>query len=146
MTIRAASLASSSGWSSSASRGWASGYSMRSSTLGCMASAASMISLDSLFLAFLFSMACFLACLLSPPIKIMPMKRTAPTATTHHMAELHVHFILGGALALFLGIVVFLIAVLDNPYRGDVSVRPEPFQEISDTVMTPEGTPALKSR
>jgi len=60
--------------------------------------------------------------------------------------ELHVHFILGGALALFLGIVIFLIAVLDNPFRGDVSVGPDAFQEICDTVMMPEGTPSLKGR
>jgi hypothetical protein len=60
--------------------------------------------------------------------------------------ELHVHFILRGALALFLGMVIFLIAVLDNPYRGDVSVGPDAFQEIYDTVMTPERTPSLKGR
>jgi hypothetical protein len=41
--------------------------------------------------------------------------------------EVHVHLILGGALALFLGIVV-LIAALDNPFRGQVSVGPDAFQ------------------
>jgi hypothetical protein len=51
--------------------------------------------------------------------------------------ELHVHFILGGALALFLGMVIFLIAVLDNPFRGDISVGPDAFQEIYGTLMTP---------
>jgi hypothetical protein len=60
--------------------------------------------------------------------------------------ELHVHFILGGTLALFLGMVIFLIAVLDNPFRGDVSVGPDAFQEIYDTLMAPEGTQSLKSR
>ena len=50
--------------------------------------------------------------------------------------ELRVHFILGGAL----------IAMLDNPFRGGVSVGPDAFQEIYDTVMTPEGTPSLRGR
>ena len=42
-------------------------------------------------------------------------------------------------LALFLGMVIFLIAVLDNPFRGRVSVGPDAFQEIYDTLMQPEG-------
>jgi Protein of unknown function (DUF4239) len=60
--------------------------------------------------------------------------------------ELHVHFILGGVLALFLGMVIFLIAALDNPFRGEVSVGPDAFQLIYDTVMTPEGTPSAAGR
>jgi hypothetical protein len=39
--------------------------------------------------------------------------------------EIHVHLILGGVLALFLGIVIFLIATLDKPVPGEVSVGPD---------------------
>ena len=53
--------------------------------------------------------------------------------------ELHVHFILGDPLVLFLGMVIFLIAVLDNPFRGDVSVGPGGLQAIYDTETAPEG-------
>jgi hypothetical protein len=50
--------------------------------------------------------------------------------------EVHVHLILGGALSVFLGIVVFLIVALDNPFRGQVSVDAEPFQLVYETLMT----------
>lgn len=39
--------------------------------------------------------------------------------------ERHVHLILGGVLASILGSVIFLIAALDNPFRGEVSVGPD---------------------
>ena len=51
--------------------------------------------------------------------------------------EIHVHLILGGALSLFLGLVIFLIAAMDNPFRGQVSVGPEAFQTVYDTLMKP---------
>ncbi len=51
--------------------------------------------------------------------------------------EVHVHLILGGALSLFLGLVIFLIAAMDNPFRGQVSVGPEAFQTVYDTLMKP---------
>ena len=51
--------------------------------------------------------------------------------------EIHVHLILGAALSLFLGLVVFLIAAMDNPFRGEVSVTPEPFQQVYATLMQP---------
>jgi hypothetical protein len=49
--------------------------------------------------------------------------------------EIHVHLILGGMLSLFLGIVIFLIAALDNPFRGEVSVGPDAFQLVYDSLM-----------
>jgi hypothetical protein len=52
--------------------------------------------------------------------------------------EIHVHLILGGALSLFLGLVIFLIAAMDNPLRGEVSIGPEAFQGIYDTLMMPD--------
>ncbi len=42
--------------------------------------------------------------------------------------EVHVHLLLGGAMSLFLGIVIFMIAALDNPFRGEVSVGPDAMQ------------------
>ena len=52
--------------------------------------------------------------------------------------KLHVHLILGGVLSLFLGLVIFLVAVLDNPFRGDVSVGPEDFQLLYNILMKPQ--------
>jgi Cache 3/Cache 2 fusion domain/Protein of unknown function (DUF4239) len=51
--------------------------------------------------------------------------------------EIHVHLILGAALSVFLGLVVFLIAAMDNPFRGEVSVTPDPFQQVYATLMQP---------
>jgi hypothetical protein len=36
---------------------------------------------------------------------------------------------LGGMLAFFMGTMIFLIAAMDNPYRGEVSVTPDAFKE-----------------
>jgi len=52
--------------------------------------------------------------------------------------ELHVHLLLGGAMSLFLGIVIFMIAAMDNPFRGEVSVGPEPIQAVYETTMKPK--------
>lgn len=41
-------------------------------------------------------------------------------------------FILGGALALFLGTVVSLIVAMDRPFNGDVSIGPEAYRAIYD--------------
>jgi len=51
--------------------------------------------------------------------------------------EIHVHLILGAALSMFLGLVIFLIAAMDNPFRGEVSVTPDPFRQVYETLMQP---------
>ena len=51
--------------------------------------------------------------------------------------EVHVHLILGGALSCFLGLVIFLIAAMDNPFRGQVSVTPEAFESVYAMIMQP---------
>jgi hypothetical protein len=51
--------------------------------------------------------------------------------------EIHVHLILGAALSAFLGLVIFLIAAMDNPFRGEVSVTPAPFRQVYETLMQP---------
>lgn len=50
--------------------------------------------------------------------------------------EIHVHYILGALLSLSLGSVVFVTAVLENPFRGQSSVRPESIQNIAALVQT----------
>jgi hypothetical protein len=52
--------------------------------------------------------------------------------------EVHLHLLLGGAMSLFLGIVIFMIAAMDNPFRGEVSVGPEPIQLVYQTLMKPK--------
>lgn len=52
--------------------------------------------------------------------------------------ELHVHVLLGATTALFLGAAVFLIAALDNPFRGGVTVDPAPILFVRDIVTQAE--------
>lgn len=49
--------------------------------------------------------------------------------------EAHVHMILGGAVSLFLGLVIFLIVSLDNPFNGGAPIGPDPIQAMLDGVM-----------
>jgi hypothetical protein len=51
--------------------------------------------------------------------------------------EIHVHLILGGVLASILGLVIFLIAELDNPFRGEVSGGPNSIALVYETLMKP---------
>lgn len=50
--------------------------------------------------------------------------------------KLLVHLILGGVLAFFIGLSIFLIAAMDNPFRGEVSVGPDAFELVYKSVMT----------
>jgi hypothetical protein len=52
--------------------------------------------------------------------------------------EIHVHMILGGILAAILAIEIFLIAELDHPYRGSVSIGPDSIAHVYEAVMRPE--------
>lgn len=45
------------------------------------------------------------------------------------------HLLLSGIFAFFLGTMLFLIAVLDHPFRAAVGVSPEPFQSMYTNVM-----------
>jgi hypothetical protein len=42
--------------------------------------------------------------------------------------EIYVHGILTTVLSLFLGIVFYFVAVMDKPFRGDVLLKPEPYE------------------
>lgn len=44
--------------------------------------------------------------------------------------EFHVHLILSGAMALFLGSVIFLIAAMDNPFNGGMTVDSAPLEAV----------------
>ena len=47
------------------------------------------------------------------------------------------HVFLNAALAALLGLLVFLIAAVDNPFRGEFSVGPDAFIVVRDQLMTP---------
>lgn len=51
--------------------------------------------------------------------------------------ELHVHLILSGAMALFLGSVIFLIAAMDNPFNGGMTVDSGPIESVLQTFQAP---------
>ena len=49
--------------------------------------------------------------------------------------RLDIHLILGGAVSLFVGAVIFLVVVMDCPFRGRVSIGPDAFQLILSSLM-----------
>jgi hypothetical protein len=49
--------------------------------------------------------------------------------------EIHVHGILTAVLSMFLGIVIFLIADMDKPFRGDVLVGPDAYELVYGSLM-----------
>ncbi len=59
--------------------------------------------------------------------------------------RLMTQILLGGMLASFLGAVICLVAVMDHPFRGEVSISAEPFKMIYESLMTPStgGTQGL---
>jgi hypothetical protein len=48
------------------------------------------------------------------------------------------HFVLSGIVSFYLATLIALVAAMDNPFLGEISVSSEPFQMVLDTVMTPE--------
>jgi hypothetical protein len=46
-----------------------------------------------------------------------------------------IHLIIGGVLSFFVGVVIFMIAAMDNPFRGEVSVGPDSFELIYTSLM-----------
>jgi hypothetical protein len=51
--------------------------------------------------------------------------------------DIRLHGILVILLATFMGLVIFMIFVLDHPFRGDLGLGPEPYQLIYDHLMKP---------
>ena len=56
-----------------------------------------------------------------------------------HMPSLRMHLAMTTLLSAMLGLIIFQIAVLDNPYRGRVSVSPEPLEQVYQQTMVPGG-------
>jgi hypothetical protein len=52
--------------------------------------------------------------------------------------EIFAHFCLSGLTSGFLGLVIFLVAAMDNPFRGSVSVSSAPFEDVYQSIMLPE--------
>jgi hypothetical protein len=46
-----------------------------------------------------------------------------------------IHLVIGGMLSFFVGVVIFMIAAMDNPFRGEVSVGPDAFELIYTSLM-----------
>ena len=49
-----------------------------------------------------------------------------------------VHILLGGIVAFFLGVMIFIIVTLDVPFRGEISVGPDPFEVVYNSLMKPK--------
>ncbi len=45
-----------------------------------------------------------------------------------HLPSLKTHLLLTGIFSLFVGFLIFLVAALDHPFRGELSVAPEAYQ------------------
>ena len=48
----------------------------------------------------------------------------------------HVHRIQVGLLAGFIGLVIFMMLALDRPYRGDLGLKPRPYELLYEQLMT----------
>jgi hypothetical protein len=51
--------------------------------------------------------------------------------------DARLHGILVTLLAIFMGLVIFMIFALDCPFQGDLAIRPAPYQLIYDQLMKP---------
>jgi hypothetical protein len=54
-----------------------------------------------------------------------------------YMESLKMHIWMTGLIAALLGLMVFMVAALDNPYRGEVSVSPAPFERVYQQMAEP---------
>lgn len=57
------------------------------------------------------------------------------TSYFFHIRDRGLHLILTGVLGLFIGLMVFLTAAVDNPFRGAVSVSPDAYRLILDDLI-----------
>ncbi len=61
---------------------------------------------------------------------------------TFFKVRFDVHLLIGGLLALVVGSLIFVVAVLDYPFRGEVSIGPDRIKVIYDALMKPGKTAA----
>jgi hypothetical protein len=52
------------------------------------------------------------------------------------------HLVLTVVLASFIGLLIFLIAAMDHPYRGEFSVEPDSFTAVREQMLEPRAGPA----
>jgi hypothetical protein len=52
----------------------------------------------------------------------------------YHLPTMMSHIVLTGLYALSLGLMIFLVASLDNPFRGDVSVTAQPYVNVLNSL------------
>jgi ABC-type Mn2+/Zn2+ transport system permease subunit len=45
----------------------------------------------------------------------------------YHTSSLKMHVLLTSIFSIFLGLMIFLVAAVDNPFRGEVSVQPDEY-------------------
>jgi hypothetical protein len=64
---------------------------------------------------------------------------TIATSFCFQVQQFRLHLLLTTSLAAMIGLLVFLIAALDRPYRGAVSVEPTAFQMVLDVMTHGEG-------
>lgn len=50
--------------------------------------------------------------------------------------EVRLHRMQVGLLAGFIGLVIFMIFALDRPYRGDLGLKPKPYELLYEQLMT----------
>lgn len=55
-----------------------------------------------------------------------------------HTGSFSMHLWMTLLFSSLLGLLIFLIAVLDNPYRGKLGVSPEPLERVYDQIMSPQ--------
>ena len=53
-----------------------------------------------------------------------------------HTKSFGMHFWMTILFSALLGLMIYLIAALDNPYRGKISVTPEPLERVYEQVMS----------
>jgi Protein of unknown function (DUF4239) len=52
-----------------------------------------------------------------------------------HTASFKMHFWMTIVFSALIGLLIYLVASLDNPYRGCVSVTPEPIERVYEQIM-----------
>jgi hypothetical protein len=58
-----------------------------------------------------------------------------------HMQSLKMHIWMTVLFSALIGLMVFMVAALDNPYRGKISVRPEPLERVYRQMVSPRHYP-----
>ena len=59
------------------------------------------------------------------------------------LKEPRLHAVLTGGLALMVGLLVYMLAALDKPYRGDVSVSPAAYRLVLERDMATDEGPVM---